>query len=110
MAVTWLRDLIALFPRGVVATDGATLEANAGDAWFARHRPQAVVFPRKAEQVAELLRFANKRRIPVTGRGAGRGYVGGCVPRRGGIVVSFVRMNRILEIQEADGVAVVQPG
>jgi glycolate oxidase len=72
--------------------------------------PQAVVFPRKAQDVAALLTFANRRKIPVTGRGAGRGYVGGCVPRRGGIVVSFARMNRVLEINKADGVAVVQPG
>jgi glycolate oxidase len=108
--MSWLPELTALLPRGVVATDVATLEANAGDAWFARKVPQAVVFPRKPEQVAMVLRFANERRIPVTGRGAGRGYVGGCVPRRGGIVVSFTRMNRLLEINAADGVAVVQPG
>jgi glycolate oxidase len=110
MPASWLRDLTALFPRGTVVADAATLETHAGDAWFARQLPQAVAFPRKAEQVAALLRFANERRIPVTGRGAGRGYVGGCVPRRGGIVVSFARMNRILEVQAADGVAVVQPG
>jgi len=108
--MSWLADLTALLPRGVVAADEETLAANAGDAWFARRMPQAVVFPRRAEQVALVLRFANARRIPVTGRGAGRGYVGGCVPRRGGIVVSFVKMNRVLEINAADGVAVVQPG
>jgi glycolate oxidase len=106
----WPRALAKLFPRNLVATDPAALEAHAGDAWFARALPQAVVFPRRAEDVAAVLKFAGKRRIPVTARGAGRGYVGGCVPRRGGIVVSFARMNRVLEINPQDGVAVVQPG
>ena len=59
MSTPWLRQLAALFPRGVVATDAETLSAHAGDAWFARMLPQAVVFPRKAEDVATLLRFAN---------------------------------------------------
>ena len=86
------------------------LEAHGGDAWFAHHRPEAVFFPRKSEEVARLLGFANRRGIPVTARGAGRGYVGGCVPKRGGIVVSFARMNRVLEINPVDGVGVVQPG
>jgi glycolate oxidase len=110
MASNWLHPLASLFPRGVVALDPETLNAHAGDAWFASTRPEAVFFPRQAEDVAALLRFANRRRVPVTARGAGRGYVGGCVPKRGGIVVSFAKMNRILEINAVDGVGVVQPG
>jgi glycolate oxidase len=110
MPATWLRPLTALFPKGVVASDAETLSAHAGDAWFASTLPQAVIFPRKAEDVAALLRFANRRKISVTARGAGRGYVGGCVPKKRGIVVSFARMNRILEINVVDGVGVVQPG
>jgi len=110
MSIPWLRPLTALFPKGVVASDAETLSAHAGDAWFASTLPQAVVFPRKAEEVAALLRFANQRKIPVTARGAGRGYVGGCVPKKHGIVVSFARMNRILEINPVDGIGVVQPG
>ena len=106
----WIRALTALFPRGVIVADAATLETHAGDAWFARSLPQAVAFPRRAEQVAALLKFANACKIPVTARGAGRGYVGGCVPRKGGIVVSFARMNRVLEMSPTDGVAIVQPG
>src|SRR5260221_9665671 len=98
MPTPWFRPLTALFPKGVVASDKETLAAHAGDAWFASSLPQAVVFPRKAEDVAALLRFANKRGIPVTARGAGRGYVGGCVPKRSGVVVSVARMNRILDI------------
>jgi glycolate oxidase len=110
MLPPWLRPLTALFPKGLVAADAATLAAHAGDAWFASTLPQAVIFPRQAEDVAALLRFANRRKIPVTARGAGRGYVGGCVPKKGGIVVSFAKMNRVLEINPVDGVGVVQPG
>src|ERR1700722_2934384 len=110
MSTPWLRPLTALFPKGVVTSDAETLAAHAGDALFASTLPQAVIFPRKAEDVAALLRFANRRKIPVTARGAGRGYVGGCVPKKSGIVVSFVKMNRVLELNPVDGVAIVQPG
>ena len=110
MRTPWLASLTALLPKGVVVSDAGTLAAHAGDAWFASTLPQAVVFPRKAEDVAAVLKFANKRKIPVTARGAGRGYVGGCVPKKHGIVVSFARMNRVLEINPVDGVGVVQPG
>jgi glycolate oxidase len=110
MSPAWLRPLTALFPKGVVVSDAGSLQAHSGDAWFASSLPQAVIFPRHAEDVAAVLRFANKRGIPVTARGAGRGYVGGCVPKKHGIVVSFTRMNRILEINLVDGVGVVQPG
>jgi len=107
---SWLRPLAKLFPKGVVVSDAETLAAHAGDAWFASALPEAVVFPRSAKEVATVLRFANRRKIAVTARGAGRGYVGGCVPKRGGIVVSFARMNKVLEINPVDGVGVVQPG
>jgi len=82
----------------------------AGDKWFAFKRPDAVALPRSTKSVSQLLRFAHRHRVPVTPRGAGHGYVGGCVPVRGGIVLSLERMNRILEINAGDFVAVVQPG
>jgi glycolate dehydrogenase FAD-linked subunit len=86
------------------------LDANSGDAWFASHRPDAVVTARSVETVARTLRFANARRIPVTVRGGGVGYVGGCVPIRGGIVLAMTGFDRIVELNTRDGVAVVQPG
>ncbi|PTY04196.1 FAD/FMN-containing dehydrogenase [Verrucomicrobia bacterium LW23] len=97
-------------PDGRVSTEEAVLAAHAGDAWFAASLPEAVVFPESAEEVSALLKFASEKGVPVTPRGAGRGYVGGCVPARGGIAVSLMRMNRILEINREDGVAVAQPG
>lgn len=86
------------------------LAAHAGDKWFARALPELVALPRSAKSVSTILRFANQRGIPVTPRGAGHGYVGGCVPSQGGIALSLARMNRIREISAADFVAVVEPG
>src|SRR5581483_2059814 len=60
--------------------------------------------------VSKLMTFANRHKIPVTARGAGYGYVGGCVPVQGGIALSLEKMNRIKEINEGDFVAVVEPG
>jgi len=105
-----LRPLTRLLPAGILRFDPATLRGNSGDAWMASVLPEAVAFPRTTAQVSKILAFCHRRRIPVTTRGGGRGYVGGCVPVRGGLVLSLIRMNRILEISKADGVAVVQPG
>jgi glycolate oxidase len=72
--------------------------------------PLAVVRPGSADEVAEVLRTADAHRIPVTARGAGTGMSGACIPEPDGIVVSFERMNRIVEIDEDNFVAVVEPG
>jgi glycolate oxidase subunit GlcD len=104
-----LRRLKKILP-GEIFLEPATLEKYAGDKWFAAHQPDAVALPRSTKSVAAILKFANEHRIPVTPRGAGHGYVGGCVPIRGGIVLSLERMNRVREINAADFVAVVQPG
>lgn len=90
--------------------DLPTREKYAGDKWFARSLPDAVALPKDAASVAEILRFAYKNNIPVTPRGSGYGYVGGCVPVKGGIVLSLEKMNRIREIHAQDFVAVVEPG
>src|SRR3954468_20246871 len=106
----WLAPLERLLPTGEVRSDPLSLAEHSGDKWFAAHKPDAVVLPRSTQSVSALLKFANERRIPVTPRGAGYGYVGGCVPMRGGIVLSLARLNRIKEINAADFVAVVQAG
>ena len=105
-----LSQLKKLLPAGEVFLKEAVLEKYSGDKWFATHKPDAVVMPRSTKSVSALLRFANRHHIPVTARGAGFGYVGGCVPIRGGIVLSLEKMNRIREINADDFVAVVQPG
>ncbi len=94
---------------GEIVLDPPTRAKYAGDKWFASHQPDAVALPCSTQSVSAILCFANRHRIPVTARGAGHGYVGGCVPVRGGIVLSLERMNRIKEINAADFVAVVEP-
>jgi glycolate oxidase len=72
--------------------------------------PAAVVFPETTDEVAAILRLADENGVPVTARGAGTGMSGACLPIEGGIVISFERMNRVLEIDTENFVAVVQPG
>jgi glycolate oxidase len=73
-------------------------------------RPLAVVSPGTAEEVAGILRVADAERIPVTARGAGTGLSGACIPQPDGIVVAFERMTRVLEVDDDNFVAVVEPG
>src|SRR5881296_2856211 len=94
----------------IVVNDPDTLAAHSGDKWFAAHQPEVVVFARSTGDVSKLLRFASREKVPVTPRGGGFGYVGGCVPARGGIALSLAKMNRIKEISFSDAVAIVEPG
>ncbi len=73
-------------------------------------RPVAVARPATTEQVAAVVRIAAELGVPVTARGAGTGLSGACIPVPGGLVVSFERMDAILEIDDHGHVAVVQPG
>jgi glycolate oxidase len=102
-----LRDLLS---DEIVADDPDTLTAHSGDKWFAAHEPGVVVYARSTNDISKLLQFASREKIPVTARGGGFGYVGGCVPVRGGIALSLAQMNRIKEVSFADAVAIVEPG
>src|SRR3954453_2302288 len=103
-------ELRRLLGSDLVADDPQTLTEHSGDKWFAAEAPEVVVFGNSTEQVSQVLRFASEHRIPVTARGAGYGYVGGCVPSRRGIALSLRDMNRIKEVHFADAVAIVEPG
>ena len=103
-------ELCALLGDEIVASDEDTRIAHSGDKWFATRQPDVVVYAQTTEQVSRLLRFASENKIPVTARGAGYGYVGGCVPVKGGISLSLARMNRIKEISFDDAIAIVEPG
>ncbi len=103
-------ELRELLGSDCVSNDPETLAAHSGDKWFASHAPEVVAYAGSTSDVSKLLQFASRQKIPVTARGAGYGYVGGCVPVRGGIVLSLARMNRIKEIHFADAIAVVEPG
>jgi glycolate oxidase len=110
MSMSLADQLRKLIGTDAVADDPATLAAHSGDKWFAAHEPEVVVFAASTTDVSKLLQFASREKIPVTARGAGFGYVGGCVPARGGIALSLARMNRIKEISFGDAVAIVEPG
>jgi glycolate oxidase len=108
--MTLADELRRLLGDEIVADDPNTLAAHSGDKWFAAEEPEVVVFARSRTDVSKLLQFAFRKKIPVTARGAGYGYVGSCVPVRKGIALSLMQMNRIKEISFADAIAIVEPG
>src|SRR5215472_2919100 len=73
-------------------------------------RPEMVIFPHTTEDVVAIVKITNEYNIPIVGRGAGTGLSGGAIPRQGGVIIGFSRMNRILEIDLENERAVVQPG
>lgn len=73
-------------------------------------QPDGVVFPENEGEVRDLIALANRVKIPLIPRGAGSGFTGGSVPVDGGVVVSFEKMNRILDIDELNMTATVMPG
>ncbi len=107
--MNWIEELQNKLGK-CVSVDESTLTEHAADKWHASALPQAVVKARSTADVSTCMQIASKHNIPVTARGAGVGYVGGCVPVKGGIVLSVAEMQNIIEINPADGVAVVEAG
>src|SRR5215475_11472427 len=75
-----------------------------------RVMPRAVLLPTSTEQVQAILRICHRERIPFVARGSGTGLSGGALPVENGIVLSFARMNRILEVDIPNARVVVEPG
>jgi len=73
-------------------------------------RPDCAVWVTSAEQISQILRFADRERIPIVPRGAGTGISGNAVPVRGGIIIDLRRMNKVRSLRIADRLAVVEPG
>lgn len=98
--------------RNVLHDDPQRLGSYAGDETGALYAcpPEIVVRVGTTSEVSRVLDLANRHRIPVTPRGAGSGLAGGAVPIVGGIVLSLERMNRVLEIDPVNLIAVVEPG
>jgi glycolate oxidase len=99
----------ALGPQGVL-TSPEDLSVYAFDAFVEGALPAAVVLPRDAREVSAVVRIARDCGHPVVSRGAGTGLCGGAVAGRGGIVISFGRMNRLLALDSRNRRARVQPG
>jgi len=75
-----------------------------------KSRPDLVVFPRSAADVSAIVKIAAEHGLPIVGRGAGTGLSGGAIPRAGGIMIGFARMNRIVDIDIPNERATVEPG
>ena len=100
---------------GIVGRDGVIsrpdeLMVYEYDGSLDAHEPSIVVFPQDTEQVAAVVRLANREGLPVVPRGSGTGLSGGAVAVCGGIILATARMNRVLSIDYANRRAVVQPG
>jgi len=111
LAPALLEELRGLLPgaRSVLTSREDLLVYGYDGTWY-EGMPQVVVIPESTDQVAAVVLLANRELIPVTPRAMGSSLSGGPVPRRGGIVIDTKRMDRILEIDEVNFVAVVQPG
>jgi glycolate oxidase len=106
---SFLSALTSALGADAVTVDEHTLIAYGTDALKRGTPADVVVMPADAAEVSAVLTLCAEHGVPVVPRGAGTGYTGGAVPVRGGVVLSLERMNRILEIDEANLVAVVEP-
>lgn len=94
---------------GHARSDPASFEQYGQDALGQPHAPDIVLIPANTSDVSAIARVCNEHRVPLVVRGAGTGYTGGAVPTAGGVLLSMERFNRILEIDEANLLAVVEP-
>jgi glycolate oxidase len=92
------------------STKKADLYTYGFDASIFRNSPEIVIQPRTTEQVSEIMKIANREKIPVVARGAGTGLCGSAVPIKGGIVLAMQRMNKIKKLSVADLWVDVEPG
>lgn len=105
-----LKALEQIVGKENIYSDKAHLIAYSYDATRERFEPDCVIFPRGEEDISQILKYCNTHKINVIPRGAGSGFTGGALPARGGVILAFERhMNKILEIDEQNLVAVVQP-
>src|SRR5499426_3544670 len=105
------KEMDALLGPGAVLSDPDDLLVYESDGLtLFRALADFVVFPSSAEQVAAVVKLAGREGLPFVARGAGTGLSGGCLPAEGGIVLSLMRMNRVLEVDYDNQIAVVEPG
>ena len=108
-----LQDILG--PENVLTKPHERLQRTMSAAPFPLHKwgelmPDVAVLPGSAEEVVSIVKLANVAKIPIVPRGGGTGLADGAVPLRKGIVVDMKRMNKILEIDEKNLCATVQPG
>ncbi|MDA8053862.1 MAG: FAD-binding protein [Deltaproteobacteria bacterium] len=99
-----------LLGRSRVLSEKEELLCYSYDATSKDFMPDVVVFPLNAGEISKIVKLCLKHDTPIVGRGAGSGFSGGSLPLKGGVVVSFTKMNRILEIDEENMLVTVEPG
>ena len=104
-----IAELQSIVGPDYVHVDVDTRTTYGTDALKRGHPADAVVLPATALDISGVVRLCAAHRVPIVPRGAGTGYTGGSVPTRGGVVISLERMNRILEIDETNLIAIVEP-
>jgi len=105
------RELTAIVgARGVLSEPDELLVYESDGLTLLRALADFVVFPTSVEHVSAIVKIANREGLPFVARGAGTGLSGGCLPAEGGIVISLMRMNRVLEVDYDNQIAVVEPG
>jgi len=102
--------LVEALGAGAVKTEPEDLAVYSFDAYTDGGRPSAVVLPQSTRDVCAIVKIARDCGEPIVARGAGTGLCGGAVPMQGGVVLSFARMNGVLELDVANRRARVQPG
>ncbi len=111
MSADVMHRLAALLPTGRLMSAPAQLAAYASDGLTAfRATPRAVVAPQTAEEVIALVRFCHAEKLPFVARGSGTSLSGGSLPVPDGIVIALNRLNRILRLDPAQRIAIVEPG
>src|SRR5919106_6935024 len=106
-----LRSLQQLYPPERLLTEPARVAPYESDALTSfRCRPEAVVLPETREEVVETVRACHREAVPFVARGSGTSLSGGSLPVEGGIVIGLNRLNRVLSVEPADRIAVVEPG
>ena len=97
-------------PQRVYYKDDLSEDYSRDELSSTRHFPDVAIKVMSSEEVSAIMKYAYENEIPVTARGSGTGLVGACVPMRGGIVLDFTMMNRILELDEENLTVTVEPG
>ncbi len=110
VSATLIADAESQLGKSAVLSHASDLKLYEYDGGVDKSPPDLVVFPRTTRDVVALVTLAARHRVPIIGRGAGTGLSGGAIARAGGMMISFARMNKILEIDIANERAVVQPG
>lgn len=105
----YIKSIEGIVGSSYVKQDRSALESYGVDALKRGHPAELVVLPGSTSEVAAIAELSNTERVPLVPRGGGTGYSGGAVPLVGGVVVSLERLNRILEIDELNLLAVVEP-